>query len=78
MQALARTSGLTKRVALYVRVSTDEQITIVELCLYRRHTDDGLDGERRRRVGLCRDQSGAGPHRSHCRTEGWQTTLGMN
>jgi len=37
-----------------------------------------LDGERRRRVCLCRDQSGAGLHCSHCRTETWQTTLDMN
>jgi hypothetical protein len=51
--------------------------TFFELCLWRGRLDVGLDGKRHRRVSLCRDQSGAGLHRCHCRTEARRTRLSM-
>ena len=44
----------------------------------RGRLDVGLDGKRHRRVILCRDQSGAGLHRGHRRTEARRTSLSMN
>ena len=52
-------------------------VNIFELCLWRSRADVGLDGKRRRRVSLCRDQSGAGLHRSCRRTEARRTRLSM-
>jgi protein CrcB len=52
--------------------------TFSSLVYGRSRLDVGLDGKRRRRASLCRDQSGAGLHRSHCRTEAQRTRLSMN